>query len=284
MPSPIGKGSGQRGRDQSPRLAIEAPSPCVDGGRFPARRIVGSLVQVECDIIADGHDKLAAALRWRGPGETEWTETPMRLLGNDRWAGGLPLNRLGITHYTIEAWKDVWATFVDELTKKHEAGVPTALEVQGGRGAGRRRRGPLEAEAAGGADRRPARQDGRGGAARRSARAGDRGADGPRPTTGRSASPSRRAIPLQAERTAAGFASWYEVFPRSMSDDPTRHGTFRDVVRHLPRIQAMGFDVLYFPPIHPIGRKNRKGRNNTLTPGRRRSGQPVCDRLGGGRA
>ena len=129
--APLPKTSARRGR-RAPRLAIENPSPCVDGGRFPARRIVGSLVTVECDIIADGHDKLAAALRYRGPGETGWTEVPMTLLGNDRWAASVPLNRLGITHYEIEAWKDVWASYHHELEAKHNAGVPTSLEIKEG--------------------------------------------------------------------------------------------------------------------------------------------------------
>ena len=196
----------------------------------------------------------------------------------------LPLTRLGITHYTIEAWKDVWSTFVDELTKKHAAGVPTSLEIKEGANLIAAAAARSKQQAAGDAERRPARTRPDEAAQREALLAPETAAlmaeadDRPFSVT------LARAIPLQAERTAAGFASWYEVFPRSMSDDPARHGTFRDVVRHLPRIQAMGFDVLYFPPIHPIGRKNRKGRNNTLTPGAGRSGQPLCDRLGRGRA
>ena len=115
-----------------PRIAIEAPSPAVDGGRFPARRTVGSVVSVECDLICDGHDRLAATVKYRGPGETAWTEVPMRLVVNDRWAADLPLDRLGLTHYTIEAWKDVWAYYVFELSAKYKAGVDTALEIKEG--------------------------------------------------------------------------------------------------------------------------------------------------------
>ncbi len=250
---------------REPRLAIENPTPCVDGGRFPARRTVGTLVAIECDLIGDGHERFAAVVRYRGPGMTDWVEVPMRPLVNDRWAADIPLERLGITHYTIEAWKDVWAYYVYELTAKHKAGVDTSLEIREGRDlvakAAARSKKPLAAaleallkgrntdEAAREALLSPE-------AAQLMAEADDR------PHRVELSAP----IKLQAERTAAGFASWYEVFPRSMSDDPNRHGTFRDVVRHLPRMRAMGFDVLYFPPIHPIGTKNRKGRNNTLTP------------------
>ncbi|GAC1342304.1 MAG: DUF3416 domain-containing protein [Acetobacteraceae bacterium] len=280
-PAPLTKASAAAAAE-APRFAIEAPTPCVDDGRFPARRLVGGAVQVEADIIGDGHEKFAAALRWRGPGDSDWTETRMRPLGNDRWAASLPLTRLGITHYTIEAWKDVWATFTDELSKKHAAGVPTALEIREGTAlvtaAAQRSKRKLEA-ALTAVVRGPKDEAGLRDAllspetAALMAQADDR--------------PFRvtlpQPIPVQAERTAAEFASWYEIFPRSMSDDPARHGTFRDVVRHLPRIRDMGFDVLYFPPIHPIGRKNRKGRNNTLTPTEDDPGSPyaIGSELGG---
>ena len=274
-PRPVATASATEGM-KLPRIAIEAPSPAVDGGRFPVRRTVGTLVKVECDIICDGHDRLGAALRYRGPGETAWTDVPMRLLGNDRWQAELPLNRLGVTQYTIEAWKDVFAYYVHELTAKHDAGVNTTLEIKEGvalieaataRAKGKKLGAPLRAVLKGRRsddELRAALLDPE--TARLMHAADDR--------------PFRvelaHSIPIQAERTAAGFASWYEVFPRSMSDDPDRHGTFRDVIRHLPRIRRMGFDVLYFPPIHPIGRKNRKGRNNTLTPAPDDPGSPYA--------
>ena len=267
----------------APRLAIEAPSPCVENGRFPARQVVGSEVLVQADIIGDGHDHLAAVLRWRAPGDDSWSEIRMAHHVNDRWTARFPLHRTGIHHYVIEAWKDVYDTFVDELDKKHRAGVPTTLEVQEGIAL-------VRAAAARPAAARPAERGKRGKALADIARTLDK-AD---PETGRAlllATETRLAmaqaddrphsvtidpLPIQAERPGAAFASWYEVFPRSMSDDPNRHGTFRDVERHLPRIEAMGFDVLYFPPIHPIGRKNRKGRNNTLTPAADDPGSPYA--------
>jgi starch synthase (maltosyl-transferring) len=271
---PVAKSSATEAAKGS-RLAIENPSPAVDGGRFPARRMVGAVLAVECDIITDGHDKLAAALRYRGPGETAWTEVPMRLLGNDRWAAQVPLNRVGITQYTIVAWKDVWASYVYELSAKHDAGVNTSLEIKEGttlveKAAARSKR-KLQT-ALNGQLKGKKTEDALRDALLSPAMAALMAEADDRPFKVE----LERPIPVQAERTAAGFASWYEVFPRSMSDDPKRHGTFRDVVGHLPRIQAMGFDVLYFPPIHPIGRINRKGRNNTLTPSPDDPGSPYA--------
>ncbi len=248
-----------------PRLAVEAPSPCVEGGRFPSRQVVGSEVVVEADVIADGHDKLGAVLRWRAPGSDAWTEVAMTPLGNDRWTARFPLERLGVHHYAIEAWRDAYATFTDELEKKHEAGVPITLELQEGAAlvklAGRGKKAIREMLAPTLRAIDKGDQDARREALLASGTRAAMAMADPRPRKVTTA-----PLPVQAERGGAAFASWYEVFPRSMSDDPNRHGTFRDVERHLPRVQAMGFDVLYFPPFHPIGAKNRKGRNNTLTP------------------
>ncbi|SDB15994.1 maltotransferase domain-containing protein [Belnapia rosea] len=255
-----------------PRLGIEAIEPVVDGGRFPVKRTVGEVIEVRCDVVCDGHDKLAAALLWRAADEDTWCETRLRPLGNDRWAASFPLERMGRYSFAVEAWRDAFATFTDELQKKHNAGVPVSLELEEGRllveAAGQRAGGAV-AELA-------AKLKGAGEGERLAlllapetaalmADADDR------PFRLRSAE-----IPVEAERTGARFASWYELFPRSQSGDPVRHGTFDDVIRQLPRIRRMGFDVLYFPPIHPIGKKNRKGRNNTLTPGPQDPGSPYA--------
>jgi len=259
---------------RAPRLAIENPVPCVDAGRFPARRTVGTVVEVQADIIGDGHDKLAAVLRWRAPGG-DWQEVPMALVNNDRWAAFFPLERLGVHHYEVHAWRDVFTTYTDELSKKHNAGVPIALELREGAalvGKGAARKTAASADLAA-LQARLSRADSdtqreillSPAVATLMAKVDDRpyvATVGP--------------VPVQAERTAAGYASWYEVFPRSLSGDPDRHGTFRDVERHLPRIAGMGFDVLYFPPIHPVGRVNRKGRNNTLTPAPDDPGSPYA--------
>ena len=273
---PLAKEGAERAA-AAPRLAIEAPSPCVDGGRFPARRTVGTLVDVEADVIGDGHDTLAAVLRWQAPGHPGWTETRMRLAGNDRWTASFPLERLGVHQYTIEAWRDAFSTYTDELSKKHKAGVPVGLELQEGAAllaaAAARTTRPLQASLTQLVRALPKRDEAGRLAillAPETATLMQRADDRPFAVT------LDQPVLVQAERSGAGYASWYEVFPRSMSDDPARHGTFRDVQRHLPRIRAMGFDVLYFPPIHPIGLKNRKGRNNTLTPGPDDPGSPYA--------
>ncbi|MEI5668517.1 alpha-1,4-glucan--maltose-1-phosphate maltosyltransferase [Bosea sp. CCNWLW174] len=257
------------------RLAIEAVTPAVDNGRFAAKRTVGDVVAVEADIFSDGHDVLAAELRWRAVDESEWSRAPMRLLVNDRWRGEFPLLRTGRHVFAIMAWWSEFGTFRRDLGKKHAAGVPIALELREGRLI-------LEKFAA-------------------TAPAADRpvierhlqqlvGADSdqvanllsdelglameradPRPHTIRS-----EIYPVDADREAASFSSWYELFPRSITDDPAHHGTFRNVIGRLPAIKAMGFDVLYFPPIHPIGTTNRKGRNNTLTPAPDDPGSPYA--------
>ncbi len=261
---------------KAPRLAIEAITPAVDGGRYPVKRIVGEVVRVEADAFGEGHDVIAAALLWRPADEPEWRERRMRPLGNDRWTADLPLDRLGRYIFTVEVWRDEFAIFRSELVKKHEAGLAVPLELEEGR---RLVEETLNSAGGDAASRlRPI--------ADRLAGADDAGrlaillapetteimavAD-PRPFRLR-----HEPLPIEAERTAAGFASWYELFPRSQSGDPSRHGTFDDVIERLPAIHAMGFDVLYFPPIHPIGRLNRKGRNNSLTAGPGDPGSPYA--------
>ena len=254
------------------RLAIEAPSPAVDGGAFAVKRIAGELVTVTADIICDGHDKLGAVLQWRGPADARWTETRLVPLGNDRWQGAMPLAVVGLHHYRLVAWRDAFATFRDEIAKKFAAGVPISLELrEGAELVTRTLTGHPDGGAVLVALAKASSED-----ERRTlflapeTEAAMQAAD-PRPFATTSDS-----VPVDAERTGAGFAAWYEVFPRSMSDDVTRHGTFRDVERHLPRVKAMGFDVLYFPPIHPIGKTNRKGPNNTLTPSDTDPGSPYA--------
>ncbi len=257
------------------RLAIENPSPAVDDGTLPVKRIVGELVAVQVDVLCDGHDKLAVALQWRGPDEAAH-ETRMRPLGNDRYAAAFPLPALGRYRYRIEAWRDVFESFRDELGKKHAAGVPIELEmIEGTRlveAAAARAEGGLQQALAASLAAMEAGPDARREALLSAELATAMAAADPRDGS----VASERPIAVQAERVGARYASWYEVFPRSMSDDANRHGTFADVERHLPRVRDMGFDVLYFPPIHPIGTANRKGRNNTLTPGPEDVGSPYA--------
>lgn len=260
-----------------PRLAIEAITPSVDAGRFPVKRTVGEMVRVEADVFCDGHDKIAVDLLWRAADDREWRRRPMRPLGNDRWAADMPLERLGRHFFAIEAWRDAYATLRDELEKKHQAGLDLALELE------EARLFLVETASAAGADDYRAALD----------LLATRMAEGDEesrlrlmlaPDTGdllamadrRPFAVRSEPMPVDAERLAARFAAWYELFPRSASNDITRHGTFADVVARLPDISAMGFDVLYFPPIHPIGRKHRKGPNNTLTAGDNDPGSPYA--------
>ncbi len=257
-----------------PRVAIEAVTPLVDGGRFPIKRTVGDRVDVEADVFTDGHGKLGVALLWRAADERGWRETRMTPLANDRWAASFPLARLGRHQFAVEAWMDVFATFRDELTKKRDAGINVTLEVEEGRrlvaATAARHPGGALAELA-------ARLEGVADAEKLSAllapdTAALMAAADDRPHRVR----QNPVATVEAERTAASFASWFEVFPRSQSGDARRHGTFADVIGRLPAIRDMGFDVLYFPPIHPIGRRNRKGPNNTLTPGPDDPGSPYA--------
>lgn len=259
---PVDKGAA------GPRVAVESVSPVLDGGRFPVKRTVGDRVLVEADILCDGHDRVAAAVLWRLAGQRQWRREPMRHLGNDRWCGGFTLDRIGRYEFTVEAWRDEFATARMDLEKRLAAGTLTAVDldevVQ-----------LVRATADAGGDAVlldiAAALDASDDAQARStillapdtatlmARC-DR-----RPFLNRCTT----AFQVDSERLAAGFSSWYELFPRSMAvpgpDGVQPHGTFDDVIARLPAIREMGFDVLYMPPIHPIGRRNRKGRNNSVT-------------------
>ncbi|WP_369942744.1 maltotransferase domain-containing protein [Xanthomonas medicagonis] len=249
------------------RVCIEAVTPSVDDGRFPVKRTVGDRICVEADAFCDGHDRIAVALLWRAADARSWSSAPMRALGNDRWRGEFPLERLGRYEFRVEAWRDLFATTHADLEKKRAAGTLLPVDVQEAlaqvEAARARSRGALAARLkaivarATRADDPAARAEIllEPGTAEAMARADDK--------------PFRTEYPMtfrvEAERRGAHFSSWYELFPRSQSGDPARHGTFDDVVARLPHIRAMGFDVLYMPPIHPIGEKNRKGRNNSVT-------------------
>ena len=260
----------------APRLAIEAVSPAVDGGAFPVKMIAGETVVVTADLLFDGHEKIAGALRWRAPEAGGWQEVAMAPLGNDRWQARFPLDALGRHEYIVCTWRDAFATFADEITKKHAAGVDITLELEEGVALLGHFAQSATAETAAKLRDIATRLSRADGPTRREILLSPQVAALMQAADPRPFLVSSQPIPIDAERIEARFASWYEVFPRSLSDDPARHGNFDDVVRHLPRIAAMGFDVLYFPPIHPIGRKNRKGRNNTLTPSAEDPGSPYA--------
>ncbi len=276
----------------APRVAIEAVTPAVDAGRFAVKRTVGRAVRVEADVVTDGHEKIGVALWWRPTDEADWREVPMRLINNDRYTASFTPERLGRHEYTVVAWRDEFATWRDELSKKVAAGIDVTVEVREGK--------QLVAHCLAAAGDRDASE-----LRNLAARLGVEAKPLPRPSGKKKLPPAEPAeielllsdaladaiapveprdfllvhspaLPLLAERVGAGFASWYELFPRSQSNDVNRHGTFDDVIARLPAVRDMGFDVLYFTPIHPIGKAHRKGRNNSLTAGPDDPGSPYA--------
>jgi starch synthase (maltosyl-transferring) len=246
----------------APRLVIERPSPCVDDGRFPSRAVVGQALSIEADVYADGHEQLAAEVLWQAPGTSEWQRVPMQELGNDRWRAVVRPEACGLHRYTFEGWIDLWGGYVRDLRKLQAAGVVSALDVREGvdrvraAAASHPQHAALHALAE---KLRSLPQDAALAQLLDARTAQLMVAAEPRRFLRR----REPALSIDVERRAAGFASWYELFPRSQGHDG-RHGTFDDVVSQLPMIAAMGFDVLYMPPIHPIGTTKRKGRNNSL--------------------
>ncbi len=249
------------------RVAIEAVSPEIDGGRFPAKRSVNESVVVEADIFADGHDELAAVLLWRRRGDKEWNETWMHPLENDRWQGSFTVTELGRWEFTVCGWIDYFATWCHELVRRTDAeDISVALqagaaliESTAGRIKGEDAR-RLHAFAAALLDPKTPLES-------RIAVAED--PDLQSLMTNSAERPFQvmyeRAVPVICDPVRARFSAWYELFPRSSSGDPNRHGTLRDVEQRLAYVSNLGFDVLYLPPIHPIGASKRKGRNNALS-------------------
>ncbi|NLT67962.1 MAG: alpha-1,4-glucan--maltose-1-phosphate maltosyltransferase [Acidobacteria bacterium] len=260
-----------------PRPVIENVEPEIEAGRFPAKRILNDKVNVRADIHADAHDLLAAAVLYRKAGEEEWSESPMTLLVNDRWEGSFVVSQLGLYEFTIEAWIDRFASWKSRLLKKVAAGQEVSQDLL------------IGAELIRHAADRASREDSL------LLQNWAESLSDPRlnlPTKtdlvsnsmfdllmgrypDRSASASYdRILTITVDPEIARFSSWYEMFPRSASAEPGKHGTFRDCRKRLPYIAGMGFNVLYLPPIHPIGRTHRKGRNNTLQPDPDAPGSP----------
>jgi len=237
---------------KEPRIVIADIRPFVEGGNFAVKRIVGDSVQVKADIFSDGHALLAAEVVYRAADEDNWRRIPMRALENDRWRAEFRLDRVGRHEFRIEAWIDTYGSFVRDLVRKRDAGRSISADLDEGRA--------LLGEARVDPGWRDWSQD-------------EKAAFLLAPSTIESvyrqetrAFAVRSAVSLiDADREAAAFSSWYELFPRSQTGDSCRHGRLADVVARLPAIRAMGFDVLYLPPIHPIGTTNRKGKNNALT-------------------
>lgn len=267
------------------RFLIEAVTPEIEGGRFAVKRVAGDRLEVAADLVCDGHVVADAAVLYRAPGEEQWRRAPMRPLDNDRWAGSFETDRIGRWHYTVEAWVDAFQSWRRDLQKKTAAGVPVGIDLLEGRALVERARDAAAAHADAGDDQAALQAvldgfdaAGTGDISRRLTLLSS--ADllarmrrcGPRQGLAR----YPRDLELVVDRPIAGCAAWYEMFWRSQGDDPTRGATIDDCIARLPYIRDLGFDVVYLVPIHPIGRTNRKGRNNSLIAGPDDPGSPYA--------
>jgi starch synthase (maltosyl-transferring) len=250
--------------DGRKRVVIENLKPEIDGGRFPIKRIVGEKVVVSADIFADGHDSISVRLLYRKQRAGEWKEVRMRLIENDRWEGEFVVEEVGVYHYTVEGWVDHFKTWQRDLTKKLDAGQAIGPDVLIGA-----RIVEETAERASEEDRKKliyfagVLKKGMATEEMISAILGEGLVElVQKYPDGRFAVSYEKELKVVVDRKQGLFSTWYELFPRSCFQEAGQHGTFKDCERLLPEIAKMGFDVLYFPPIHPIGKTNRKGKNN----------------------
>jgi starch synthase (maltosyl-transferring) len=273
--------SGRHLQRDTRRVVIEHVHPVVDGGRFPIKRTPGETVLVTADVFADGHDKLAGVLKFRRP-HGIWQEIALTSLGNDAWSSSFVVSELGEYEYVVEAWIDRFGSWLAGLSAKADAGQDVASELL---------EGAEIVQAAAVTDdnlrllevadtlRGSLSQAARVTIARDASLAQlmNARADRSNSTT------SEPVLRVTVDPERARFSAWYEMFPRSCTTDPARGGTLRDAETRLPEIAALGFDVLYLPPVHPIGRTHRKGRNNALTakPGDPGSPWAIGDAAGG---
>ncbi len=262
----------------APQLIIENALPQVDGGRHSIKRVIGSSIEISADIFKDGHDLIAARILYRRPGEATSRVAPLSYRFNpDRWYGAFKADQIGLWQYDIEAWPDRFGTWRSDLGKRLNAGQDVRPEL-------------LE-----GASLLARLSDKLSGPARRVvSEAAKRLADPSialderlkvafaedvftlvlAPLLADEVARLERPLELYVDRAEANFSAWYELFPRSQGTDPEMHGTFADATRRLPEIAALGFDVVYLPPIHPIGVTHRKGRNNAASSAQGDVGSP----------
>ena len=254
------------------RVVIESVTPEIDAGQFAAKRTVGERVTVEADVFADGHDALACVLRWRHESSQLWSDVPMVPVVNDRWRGEFMVSELGRYFYTIQGWVDAFETWSRQFAKRVEAGHDITLELEVAA-----RMIEAAAPRADGSDSNRlmayAAAIRKGPSSASSALAGDLPQLMERYADKSFAVTYARELQVTVDPELASFSSWYELFPRS-AGDPAQHGTFRDVEKRLPGLAEMGFNVLYLPPIHPIGRTHRKGANNSTKAGPDEPGSP----------
>ncbi|MGD9905755.1 MAG: maltotransferase domain-containing protein [Vicinamibacterales bacterium] len=271
------------GTDGRRRVVVERLLPEVDGGRFPIKRTTGESVAVVAHVHADGHDVLAVRLQHRPGGDpaAAWQEVPMAPLGNDEWHAAFTVGAPGVHEYTVEAWADHFLSWRRELELKVKAGVDVTLELSEGAAlvaaaAGRcpkprRRKAGAPPDVGADDDRVQLEAAARmlAGDAELPVRVGagldDRLLELMSRHADRSlASRYPHVLSVTIDRERARFGAWYEMFPRSWGPSPTRSATFAEAALHLPNVAALGFDVVYLPPIHPIGTSFRKGRGNSL--------------------
>jgi starch synthase (maltosyl-transferring) len=284
------------------RVVIDSVRPMVDGGGVPIKRTLGDRVVVEADLLADGHDKLAGRLLYRKAGAETWQTSPLRVATaepapdrpaeEDRWWAAFVVDELGTWEYTVAGWVDAWQSWLWAVTRKRDAGQSLALELRGG------------ARLLGGAAERATGAD-RAALQRLAERLAGSGAERPEVVSAALAEdtsalmrtyPDDRAatryeppLTVIVDPVIARFGSWYEMFPRSRAagaataarvttsgspEEPVAHGTFKDAEARLDYIADLGFDVIYLPPIHPIGRRHRKGPDNSLTASANDPGSP----------
>ena len=256
------------------RVAIERVQPSIDGGRFAIKRIVGQRITVTADAFADGHDVVLVELLDRAPGAKTWRVRPMTELGNDAWQAELELAAVGRHEFTLRAWVDAFASWHRDLRKRIEAGQDVGVDLQIGAplvAAAAQRANEITSDSTSGNDTRRLAHfaqvlaGGAAGVAEYQAGSAELAELAARYPDYSHATQCDPPFAVVVDRQRAGFSTWYELFPRSCADEEGRHGTFADCVRWLPRLAAMGFDVVYLPPIHPIGSTFRKGKNNAVT-------------------
>ena len=258
------------------RVVIEGVSPEIDCGRFPIKRTVGETVTVEADVFADGQEAIVCRLLYRKAEALEWKEVPMHFEANDRWQGRFSVEEMGRYVYTLRAWIDPFLSWRNDLEKKVKAGQAGTVDLLIGASILEKalaKASPADAERIRGwaqAFRAP-----QGEAEGRALALGDEiaGLMARYPEDGLSTTYAKE-LEVVVDRVKARWSTWYEMFPRSCSSRPGEHGTFRDCEKRLPYVAGMGFDVLYLPPVHPIGRIHRKGKNNTPEGGLTEAGSP----------
>ena len=256
------------------RAVIENVKPEIDCGRFPAKTTVGESMTVEADIFADGHDAVLAMLLYRKEGAATWMETLMQPLVNDRWRGTFEVNEVGDFNYTLRAWVDRFESWRRGFAKKVEARQEVVFDLLAGAELVEQAAKNAAGEDSKSLIRFAAMLRGDKPAAIQSALDDALAGLMEKYSDRRWAVTYEKELRVNVERAKARFSAWYELFPRSFASTPGAHGTLRDCIDRLPYVAGMGFDVLYLPPIHPVGNSFRKGKNNTLAAGADDVGSP----------